>query len=484
MWHSHFKELLNSSVDRTGKAHVINTIQNHSDHYTRRFTPNDIAEILPQLKLRKSSGNDGIAGEHLRYAHDKITFYLSMLFNAMLIHGYMPQDLMDTILIPIVKDRKGVITDKNNYRPVAITSIISKILELLILKCYKSVFNTTSNQFGFKEKLGTDMCVFTLKHIIDYYKSLSSPVYVAFLDASKAFDKVNHYHLLNKLITRKLPILIVRLLHYWYSHQHFMVQWGSYKSESFTVNNGVRQGGILSPACFNVFMDELSVLLNESVFGCSVNNCKANHLFYADDSILLSPSPRSLQSLLCICENYAKTYELSFNVKKTKVMCFKPKILSKLHVPKFILNGLEVEVVSSHVYLGVILDDNYCDDRDLLRQSRAIYARGNVLLKKFSICDINVKIKLFKAYCTSFYCSQLWTCFTGVSYKKLKVAYNNILRLLFKLPRDCRISAKCMELHVDPFEVLLRKSVYGFRCRLLASDNLLLNAICNSIIVV
>ena len=149
MWHSHFKELLNSSVDRTGKAHVINTIQNHSDHYTRRFTPNDIAEILPQLKLRKSSGNDGIAGEHLRYAHDKITFYLSMLFNAMLIHGYMPQDLMDTILIPIVKDRKGVITDKNNYRPVAITSIISKILELLILKCYKSVFNTTANQFGF-----------------------------------------------------------------------------------------------------------------------------------------------------------------------------------------------------------------------------------------------------------------------------------------------------------------------------------------------
>ncbi len=85
-----------------------------------------------------------------------------------------------------------------------------------------------------------------------------------------------------------------------------MIRWGNFMSESFTVNNGVHQGSILSPACFNVYMDDLSVLLNNCVHGCSINTSKANHLFYPDDSILLSPTPRHLQSLLCICVECGK----------------------------------------------------------------------------------------------------------------------------------------------------------------------------------
>ena len=71
-------------------------------------------------------------------------------------------------------------------------------------------------------------------------------MYICFLDASKAFDKINHWMLFKKLIDRKLPILIVRILYVWYSKQYFYVRWNGYVPEPVNVINGVWQGSILS----------------------------------------------------------------------------------------------------------------------------------------------------------------------------------------------------------------------------------------------
>ena len=398
----------------------------------------------------------------------------------MIIHGYIPDILMDTILTPILKDKKGNVSDTDNYRPIALTCIISKVLELLLLERYRNLFLTSHNQFGFKDKLGTDMCVFTLKQVLDYYHSLSSPVYVAFMDASKAFDKVNHFHLLSKLIERDIPIIIVRLLYYWFRSQRFMVRWGNCVSQSFNVQNGVRQGGIGSPIFFNVYLDSLSTILNNSCTGCMINNCLVNHLFYADDSILLAPSPRALQRLLDICDNYAREFELTFNVKKTKIMCFKPKNLSKMCVPTFTLDGKDIDYVDKQKYLGVVLEEKLCDNNDMNRQMKSIYGRGNMLIKKFSICSTDVKAKLFKSYCNSLYCGSLWSNFNQLSFNKLQTSYNNVFRHLFKLDRKCSISAKCVEFDVDCFKVLLRKLTYSLRCRILSSENVLIQSIVKS----
>ena len=128
--------------------------------------------------------------------------------------------------------------------------------------------------------MSTDMCVFALKQVIEYYTSRSSPVYICFLDASKAFDRINHWTLFEKLIKRNVPCHIVRIIVYWYCNQTFSVTWGSLISESFSVTNGVRQGGILSPIFFNVYMDDLSVTLKNSKLGCCINGTIINHLMY------------------------------------------------------------------------------------------------------------------------------------------------------------------------------------------------------------
>jgi len=267
----------------------------------------------------------------------------------------------------------------------------------------------------------------------------------------------------------------------WYTTQTFAVQWGNSLSKSFNVSNGVRQGGILSPTLFNVYLNDLSLKLSDSNTGCMINSFTVNHLFYADDSVLLAPSPKALQKLINICQEFANNSDLSFNAKKTKVMCFKPKQLSSLFVPEFTLNGKVLNMVCCDKYLGVFISDNLRDDNDINRELRAIYARGNVLIKKFIMCTDDVKVKLFKSYCNSFYSSQLWCSFNVASIKKLQVAYNHVFRKLMKFDRDVSMSAKFVENNVNGFKAVWRKLIYGFRCRIFNSNNALIQCISSSV---
>ena len=103
---------------------------------------------------------------------------------------------------------------------------------------------------------------YVMKEIINIYQRLGSSVYLCFFDAPKAFDRINHDTLFQKLVNRNVPAYIVRLLVFWYSHQQMFVKWGNVMSSVFTVSNGVRQGGVLSPYLFNVYMDGLNEMLN------------------------------------------------------------------------------------------------------------------------------------------------------------------------------------------------------------------------------
>ena len=119
---------------------------------------------------------------------------------------------------------------------------------------------------------------YTLKEIVEYYKSHSTSVYICFMDASKAFDRVNHWTLFKKMIDSGMPPIFVRLIVTWYCEQHACVRWGSTLSPKFNVSNGVRQGGILSPLFFNLYMDRLSVTLSKTKVGCALGKIMVNHL--------------------------------------------------------------------------------------------------------------------------------------------------------------------------------------------------------------
>ena len=83
------------------------------------------------------------------------------------------------------------------------------------------------------------MCIYTLKELIDYYKCRGTTVYVTFLDASNAFDRLNYWLLSDKLIKKHVPLFIVKLLLFWYTHQKMCVRWSNSTSPDFLVGNGV-----------------------------------------------------------------------------------------------------------------------------------------------------------------------------------------------------------------------------------------------------
>ena len=134
------------------------------------------------------------------------------------------------------------IGDKHNYRPIGLSNTFTKIFEYVLMNCMETLLSTTCDQFGFNAKHGTYMCVYALKELIRYYVRHGSQMHVAFLDAFRAFDRLNHVILLSKLVKCGVPLYIVGIVAFWYSSQLYFVWWGTSLSVGFTVSNGVHSG--------------------------------------------------------------------------------------------------------------------------------------------------------------------------------------------------------------------------------------------------
>ena len=152
-------------------------------------------------------------------------------------------------------------------------------------------------------------------------------VYCTMLDASKAFDGVKYSKLFDILLQRELPAPLLRLLLNQYSRQLVRTFWKGETSNVFQTVNGVRQGGVLSPVLFTLYIDILLHRLEDSGFGCTVGQEYFGILCYADDITLLSPTLYGLQKMLAICEQFSYEYNINYNPKKTVCLCFSGKQL-------------------------------------------------------------------------------------------------------------------------------------------------------------
>jgi hypothetical protein len=206
------------------------------------------------MKKGKAPGVDGIETEHLIHAHPLLVMQLCILFNIVLQHAVVPNAFHHGIIVPVVKDRRGDATDINDYRAITLSSCISKLFELCIIELYGDKLVSSPLQFGFKKKLGTSHALYTMRSTIEYFVHHGSTVHVAFLDISKAFDHVDHAVLFWRLLDIGVPVNIVKLLSAWYNASFACVRWGSCLSSRFSLTSGVRQGGVLSPLLFNVYI--------------------------------------------------------------------------------------------------------------------------------------------------------------------------------------------------------------------------------------
>ena len=357
-------------------------------------TSDEVAMAIRKLSAGKSSGLDGIYAEHLLHCSQRCITMLAMCFTGLFLHDFLPDSKLEILLIPVIKDKTGRIDQVDNYRPIALASVISRIVEMILLSRISGL-----------------------------------------LETSKAFDRVKHSVLFDKLVQRGVPGYIVRNLCYWYAHQTMCVRWGSSISSSFRVSNGVRQGGILSPYLFNVYVDDISQTLNRCRTRCLSGNMTINHLImYADDWVLLSPSATRLG-------NYSvHVRKLVFHSKKSSVLICRNKAMAHAAPPVFTVNCSIIGESDKVKYLGHIISNDMCDD-DMMRQIRQLYDQGNVLSRRFHMCSLEVKNVLFRTFCTPLYTiCQLRSSYTARSLHKLHVAYNNAFRMMHHLPTYCSTS--------------------------------------------
>ena len=173
----------------------------------------DVEKGLNSLKFNIAGGIDGLSKECISYCHPAVLVHLKLLFNMICLHGFVPDGF--GIGIPDIKDRLGDLCLADNYGRI-ISPVISKILEYCLLHKYEHYLYSDELQFGFKKNSGCSHVLFVLSQVVDYFSTHGSTVYMASLDASKAFDRVNHIKLFKMLLDTGLPRNVIKNLIDWY----------------------------------------------------------------------------------------------------------------------------------------------------------------------------------------------------------------------------------------------------------------------------
>ena len=289
-------------------------------------------------------------------------------------------------------------------------------------------------QFGFKKHSGCANALYTVQQVVNYYNERGSTIYMAALDASKAFDRINHSTLINKLVSRNMPQCVTDVIVNWYSKLHAAVRWNGILSHEFNLHCGVRQGGVLSPILFNLYMNDLIDQLDKGKFGCCLNDVYVGCTMYADDILLLSASVVCLQSMLDRCCEYGKLHDIVFNCKKT--VCMKVGSKWSCDISTMLLNGVSLEWVDSFKYLGIMLMNGRNLHIDCNYIKRKFYTATNSVLSKCKFAEEPLKLALVKATCLPIllYCLGA-LCLPQHRVRQLGVCWNDCFRKIFHYNR-------------------------------------------------
>ena len=319
------------------------------------------------------------------------------LFNLILKCGFFPTPWCQSIVTPIYKS--GNRLDPSNYRGICINSCLGKLFTSVLnirLQHYLSGRNILHRaQIGFLPNHRTSDNIFTLRRLIDKHVTHSTKVklFTCFIDFKKAFDSIWHDGLFYKLLQYKIGGKFYHLIKNLYSKSKCSMKIGLQRTEYFEYANGVRQGCILSPMLFNLYLNEIPTLLYKMDTYPIIlpDGSKLNCLLYADDLILISNTSEGLQRSLDTLSKFCDDWLLNINLEKTKVMIFqKKRRKSTFNNHHFKINKEKIEIVSNCTYLGVNFSSNgnFRDNKLILKEkNKKIYICNTPLPKLLKLTN-------------------------------------------------------------------------------------------------
>lgn len=389
----------------------------------------DVVKGMIKLKRGKSDSIQGIKSDNFIHGGNRLKVMISLLLSSMVNHGCCPSYFSKSTVIPIPKNTRKSMTSSDNYRGITLSSILGKILDYILLHKYSHVFYSSEMQFGFKPGLSTATCSTVVNEIIEYFNNQGTNVYCVMLDASKAFDRVEFIKLFRLLLRKGLCPLVARFLAVLYSNQNIRVRWGDQLSDEFSARNGVKQGGVLSPVLFSIYLDELLFSLANSGEGCYIGMYFAGAFAYADDVVLLAPTVTALRKMLRTASMYSIEFKINFNGSKSRFIIFGESVDMNIEV---LFQGVTLRPSSAEIHLGMFFGPSVMQKK-IQGMVNDLYKRTNILLSQFRFASLDVKYRLFKSYCMSLYGYQ-GLDLSSAYIDDIYVAWRRCVRKLLGLP--------------------------------------------------
>jgi hypothetical protein len=362
-WLQHFQSLgQKENFKMPLKLNTVNeelsTLEN-SKNFTEldfKITESEIMKGIANLKNGKAAGPDGICNELLKHSTHAMLAPLQKIFNLVLTSGVYPDSWARGFIKPLHKKEDPLIP--NNYRGITITSVMGKlfnsILNARIINFLDKQKLMCSEQIGFKAKSRTSDHIFVIKALMDKAKKERKPLYMCFVDFQKAFDSISHPCLLYKLLKMNMNGCVYQLIKDMYRKTILQVNVGKGLTTDFTSDVGVRQGDNLSPTLFNLYINDIPRIFDNTCKPVSLGARSLSCLLYADDLVLLSESADGLKNALNRLSEYCNDWGLTVNPKKTKALVFNDK---KGDV-KLTIDSTDIESVNEVTYLGTVIDKN------------------------------------------------------------------------------------------------------------------------------
>lgn len=349
LW-NHFKSTLNSSrnVNIPPDSLEKGVLDQH-------FNADELKKACNTLKMGKATGIDNLSNEMISCFTNVYPHITIKLFNNILDNNQIIPDWTVGIITPIFK--KGSKTDPNNYRGISLLSCFGKLFMALLhnrLLAFAISNNIISpNQLGFLPGNRTSDAHLIIHNLIQKqcYRN-NRHIYTCFIDFSKAFDTIPRDKLLQKLLNHNIKGNFFNTIKHAYSNDRACIKINNKMTDTFDINQGVKQGCILSPLLFNIYMSDLPKIIEANLTNPDAEQLSC--LIWADDVVLFSENQEGLNNMLNSMGKYCKDNELIINIDKTKCM-----ILNKtgrlIRTKKFSLNNSNIEIVRSYKYLGFII---------------------------------------------------------------------------------------------------------------------------------
>jgi hypothetical protein len=404
----------------------------------------EIITILNNMKIKRSSGNDGFLIEHFVQSKENSSKFIIKLIESIIDTEVWPNKLKLQVLRPVFK--KGKKTDLNNYRPIALLPVINKIIEKYFTN---SIMNFVTHfkllnpyQYGYQTNKSTVDALDRINNLVT--KALDEGKYVGaiMIDLKKAFDTIDKDILYKKLYYLGIRGKVLNIIMSYLTNRKCCVCVNKEKSEWHSSNYGVPQGSILGPVLFLLYINDLQ-------------NIKWNTYMtlYADDIIMIAihnnckMMTKFLQEDFNLINTWFIQNELYVSTEKTCYMQITTSHMKKetsyiiAHLPECeqyntTCTCVKLSKVDNYKYLGITIDENWKFYKHIDELILRIRKTVPFLYKLCNLLNINTKRILFESWINSiirYGCSVYGTTTKGML-NKLQKVQNKAMKVLFKKP--------------------------------------------------